>query len=149
MILQFVSEKQAERFYSLDKILRNNTQISKPEDVLKYFGRFFENKRQEYFCCLNLDGANNIISSRIITIGLINHSPVHPREVFRDAILDSAVSMILVHNHPSGSITPSQADRNITDTLVNAGNIIGIEIVDHIIIGKKNGHMSFKAVGYI
>lgn len=93
-------------------------------------------KKQEYFVCLTLDGANRLIAKRIITIGTLTSSLVHPREVFAEAITDRAASIIVAHNHPSGNLQASQADRDVTTRLINAGELLGIKLVDHIIITK-------------
>ena len=95
-------------------------------------------KKQEYFVCLTLDGANRLIAKRVVTIGTLTASLVHPREVFADAIVDRAASIIVVHNHPSGSLEASTADREATNRLRQAGELLGINLVDHIIITKDN-----------
>lgn len=95
-------------------------------------------KRQEYFVCLTLDGANRLIAKRTITIGTLTSSLVHPREVFADAISDRAASIIVAHNHPSGSLNPSQADKEITERLNSASIVLGIKLNDHIIVTKSN-----------
>ena len=95
-------------------------------------------KKQEYFVCLTLDGANRLIAKRIITIGTLTSSLVHPREVFADAITDRAASVIVAHNHPSGSLTPSQADLSVTRQLVEAGKLLGIDLIDHILVTKDS-----------
>ena len=89
-------------------------------------------KKQEYFVCLTLDGANRLIAKRIITIGTLTASLVHPREVFADAITDRAASIIVAHNHPSGNLEPSQADHDVTERLQRAGVLLGIELIDHV-----------------
>ena len=94
-------------------------------------------KKQEYFLYLTLDGANHLIAKRIITIGTLTASLVHPREVFAEAITDRAASIIVAHNHPSGNLEPSQADRGVTSRLKEASAIIGIELIDHIIVTKN------------
>jgi DNA repair protein RadC len=99
--------------------------------------------KKEYFKIIILDTKNQIISIENISIGNLNSSIVHPREVFNIAIKRSANSVILVHNHPSGDPTPSTEDINITHRLIDAGNIIGIKVLDHIIIGD-NKYISFK-----
>lgn len=91
-------------------------------------------KKQEYFVCLTLDGANRLIAKRVITIGTLTSSLVHPREVFADAITDRAASIIVAHNHPSGSLEPSQADRKVTSQLKEAGDLLGIALIDHLIV---------------
>lgn len=95
-------------------------------------------KKQEYFVCLTLDGANRLISKRIITIGTLTSSLVHPREVFAEAISDRAASIIVAHNHPSGNLQSSDADRRVTERLKEAGVLLGINLVDHIIVTSKD-----------
>ncbi len=96
------------------------------------------NKKQEYLVCLTLDGANKLITKRTITIGTLTSSLVHPREVFADAISDRSASIILAHNHPSGNSEPSQADIDVTNRLREAGELIGIKLIDHIIVTKNS-----------
>ncbi len=91
-------------------------------------------KKQEYFVCLTLDGANRLIAKRVISIGTLTSSLVHPREVFADAITDRAASIIVAHNHPSGNLEPSQTDINVTTRLHEAGELLGIQLMDHIIV---------------
>lgn len=91
-------------------------------------------KKQEYLVCLTLDGANRLIAKRIITIGTLTSSLVHPREVFADAITDRAASIIVAHNHPSGRLVASQEDKEVTKRLVSVGEIVGIDVIDHIIV---------------
>ena len=95
-------------------------------------------KKQEYFVCLTLDGANRLISKRIITIGTLTSSLVHPQEVFAEAISDRAASIIVAHNHPSGNLQSSDADRQVTERLKEAGVLLGINLVDHIIVTSKD-----------
>lgn len=93
-------------------------------------------KKQEYFVCLTLDGANRLIAKRTITIGTLTSSLVHPREVFADAITDRAASVIVAHNHPSGNLEPSQADILLTQRLINAASLLGIQLIEHIIVSR-------------
>lgn len=95
-------------------------------------------KSQEYFVCLTLDGAHRLIAKRIITIGTLNASLVHPREVFADAITDRAASIIVAHNHPSGTLEPSEADTAVTQRLQEAGKLLGIEVVDHLVVTPRS-----------
>ena len=95
-------------------------------------------KKQEHFVCLTLDGANRLIAKRVVTIGTLTASLVHPREVFADAITDRAAGIIVAHNHPSGSLEISQADRDVTDRLTEAGKLLGITLIDHIIVTKDS-----------
>lgn len=94
-------------------------------------------KKQEYFVCLTLDGANRLIAKRVISIGTLTASLVHPREVFAEAITDRAASIIVAHNHPSGNLEPSIADKEVTERLRQAGEILGIEVLDHLILGGE------------
>lgn len=121
--------------------------VMKPEDILSLVTEIKE-KRQEHFVCITLNGAGEMIDKRVITVGLLNHSLVHPREVFADAITDRAASIICVHNHPSGSIEPSSQDILITNQLKDAGTLLGIQLLDHIIV-TKNGYCSMKEKGLI
>ena len=91
-------------------------------------------KKQEYFVCLTLDGANRLIARRIITIGTLTASLVHPREVFADAITDRAASIIVAHNHPSGSLEASIADHEVTGRLTEVSKLLGVNLNDHIIV---------------
>jgi len=95
-------------------------------------------KKQEYFICLTLDGANRLIAKRTITIGTLTSSLVHPREVFADAITDRAASIIVAHNHPSGSLEASKADIEVTNQLHKAGNVLGITVLDHVIVTNNS-----------
>lgn len=121
--------------------------VVKPEDVLPLVAGF-RDKRQEHFCCITLNGAGEVLGNRIITIGLLNHSLVHPREVFADAIMDRAASIICVHNHPSGSLEPSPQDIAITTQLREAGSLVGIQLIDHVIV-TKTGHLSMRERGLV
>lgn len=124
------------------RLLKESIVIQKAEDILPLIARI-ANKKQEYFLCISLNGANEVIGNRVVTVGLLNTNQVHPREVFVDAISDRAASVILAHNHPSGILKPSPDDIATTRQLVDAGKILGISVLDHIIITKK-GHLSFK-----
>lgn len=95
------------------------------------------NKQQEHFVLLTLDGANRLINMRTITMGTLTASLVHPREVFAPAIEDRAASIIVAHNHPSGSLEASDADKQITKQLQQAGEILGIKLLEHIIVAKN------------
>lgn len=117
------------------------------DDVLRLTEEL-KDKKQEYFLSLTLDGASNLIQKRIVFIGTLNHSIVHPREIFADAITDRAAGIIFVHNHPSGDSEPSKQDIEITKRLVEVGKIVGIEVIDHIIIGK-DGYYSFQGEGML
>ena len=119
--------------------------IQKAQDVLPLIMPIAD-KKQEHFLCLSLNGANEVIGNRVVTVGLLNSSQVHPREVFAEVISDRAASVILAHNHPSGVLKPSPEDITINQQLIDAGGILGITVLDHIIITKK-GYLSFKEAG--
>lgn len=121
--------------------------IHSPSDSYSALKKF-HNKRQEHFLVMTLNGAHGIIAIRIVSIGLVNRAIVHPRELFRPAIVDNAVAVILAHNHPSGRTDPSAEDRDITNRLIQAGELLGIEVLDHVII-SKNGYYSFTEHGLI
>lgn len=123
------------------------TQISCPLTIAEHM-KWLNNEVQEHFCTITVNGHNDIIETRIITIGTLNFSPVHPREVFAPAITDRAKSIILVHNHPSGDPEPSVPDIDVTKQLIKAGEILGIDVLDHIVIAK-NGFVSLKERGLI
>jgi DNA repair protein RadC len=122
------------RYYKKDE---NTVKISSPSDVLPLVS-FLAGKKQEYFICITLSGAHEVISLRTVTVGLLNHSLVHPREVFAEAITDRAAAVICVHNHPSGSLEPSSQDIAITRQLAEAGNVVGIRLLDHLIVAGTN-----------
>lgn len=121
--------------------------VTRPDDVLPLVAHL-RDKRQEHFCCITLNGAGEVLGNRIITVGLLNHSLVHPREVFADAITDRAASIICVHNHPSGSLEPSSQDIAITAQLKEAGALVGIQLIDHVIV-TKTGHVSMRERGLV
>lgn len=109
--------------------------LDSPEKVVEQL-KDIRDKKQEYFICLTLDGANRLIAKRTISIGTLTASLVHPREVFADAITDRAASIIVAHNHPSGNLKPSKADKDVTNRLKETADIIGIDLLDHLIIAK-------------
>ena len=109
--------------------------IDSAEKAVELLGDI-RSKKQEYFVCLTLDGANRLIAKRVISIGTLTASLVHPREVFAEAITDRAASIIVAHNHPSGNLEPSIADKEVTERLRQAGEILGIEVLDHLILGE-------------
>lgn len=109
--------------------------IDSPEKAAEQFADI-RDKKQEYFVCLTLDGANRLIAKRVISIGTLTASLVHPREVFAEAITDRAASIVVAHNHPSGNLEPSIADKEVTERLRQAGEILGIEVLDHLILGE-------------
>jgi len=110
--------------------------IDTPEKAAKQLA-FIKNEMREHFVCITLDATNRMIACRVISIGTLTTSLVHPREVFRDAILDHAASIIVGHNHPSGSLEVSEADKNITARLRRGASLLGIPMQWHIIIARR------------
>ena len=113
-----------------------------PDNIYLDNLHLFKNKKQEYFYCLYLDNKNNLIERKLLFMGTINRSIVHPREIFKEAYLTSASKIICIHNHPSGDITPSMEDIRLTKSLIEIGKLQGIDIIDHVIIGD-NTYYSF------
>ncbi len=109
--------------------------IDSPEKAVEQLADI-RDKKQEHFVVMTLDGANRLIAKRIITIGTLTSSLVHPREVFADAITDRAASIIVAHNHPSGNPVASQDDINVSIRLQKVGEILGINMIDHLVVTK-------------
>lgn len=126
---------------------RGAPKVREPEEALPYFQEL-RDKKQEHFAVLTLNGANEVIQFRVITVGLLNSSQVHPREVFAEAIADRAAAVIVGHNHPSGNLQPSPEDLTITRQLAEAGRLLGIELLDHLIV-TKTGWLSLRREGYL
>ncbi len=112
------------------------SKISSAQDVVSLYSPKLSHLPKEHFCAIFLNTKNEVIAEQVVSIGTINSSLVHPREVFNGAIKNLAHSLIIVHNHPSGDPTPSQEDVTITKRLSKAGNVLGVPLLDHIIIGK-------------
>ncbi len=112
--------------------------INSSKDVFYFYKDLFLDKKQELFYCLYLNNKNYVIERKLLFMGTINKSVVHPREVFKNAYLSSASGIICIHNHPSGDVTPSLEDKRFTKALVDIGNVQNIPILDHIIIGEDN-----------
>lgn len=129
------------------RIKPEGLKITTPADVLPLI-RHYADRKQEHFLCATINGANEVINVRVISIGLIDCSPVHPREVFADAISDRASGIIVAHNHPSGSLEPSANDSVATRQLKAAGQIVGIELLDHIIF-NRTAYFSFLEKGLL
>ncbi len=117
-------------------LVRDSTPLMSHSDILGRLGDI-RAKQQEYFVGLSLDGGQRLIAQRTITIGTLDAVIAHPREVFADAIVDRAASLVIAHNHPSGDAEPSQQDITLTQHLVAAGQLLGISLRDHIIVTKK------------
>ncbi|PFA23100.1 MULTISPECIES: RadC family protein [Bacillus cereus group] len=127
---------------------QNRYSIRSPEDCARYMMEEMRFLQQEHFVCLYLNTKNQVMHRQTVFIGSLNASIVHPREVFKEAFRRAAASIICLHNHPSGDPTPSREDIEVTKRLVDCGRIIGIEILDHIIIGDHK-FVSLKEKGHI
>lgn len=141
---QILASIELSKRYLSDK---QKIRISSSRDVYEELIPY-KDKQQEYFLCIYLDGANHLINTEVISIGTLNQSLVHPREVFSYAIEKRCASIILAHNHPSGTLEPSLSDINITKRLQEAGKILGIDVLDHVIF-TNDGFYSFKEEGVL
>lgn len=128
--------------------VNHQQQIKSPEDVKNYVMEDMRYYDREHFKCLYLNRKNQVIGLETVSVGGLVSSLVHPREVFKPAVKRSAASVILIHNHPSGDPTPSTEDINITKRLIESGRLLGIEVLDHIIIGDGR-YVSLKATNAI
>ena len=142
-----VGEVRALKIRAMFEIFRKTSRLEKggykssitcAEDVYNHFVDKFRLLKKEHFFCLLLDTKNKIIQEVLVSMGTLNSSVVHPREVFNPAIENSANSIILVHNHPSGDPKPSDEDRKITELLVEVGETVNIKVLDHVIIGHED-----------
>ncbi len=120
------------------------TIIKKSLDVFELFKGTFDDKEQEYFYCLYLDNRKKVKKKKLLFIGTINYSVVHPREIFKEAYMVGAVSIIIVHNHPTGNVNPSVQDIETTKKIVQVGRLLGITVDDHVIIGQNNYYSFFE-----
>lgn len=127
------------------RIKPEGLKIETPADILPLIWHFADRK-QEHFIAISINGANEVLNVRVVSVGLIDRSPVHPREVFADVLMDRASSIIVAHNHPAGSLAPSPADLSATKQLKQAGEILGIGLMDHVIF-NRNGYYSFLEAG--
>ena len=128
-------------------LLKETVKVQCAKDVLPLLSDI-ASKSQEHFVCITLNGASELIEKRIVTIGLLDKSLVHPRDVFADVITDRAAAVIFAHNHPSGDLQPSEADLKTQNQLIQAAKILGIRVLDHVIVSKK-GYFSFQEAGLI
>lgn len=122
-----------------------STRFTSPTQIFDLFS-FLQHETKEYFLTLHLDGKTRIVCMEEVSVGSLNQSIVHPREVFKAALLSSAAAIVLIHNHPSLDPTPSREDQEITRRLKEAGDILGIRILNHIIVGES--YLSFVEQGY-
>ena len=126
--------------------INNREAIKTPTDVVSFVRNRLKDKKKEYFLAVMLDTRGQVIKTSEISIGSLDSSIVHPREVFKEAIAASAASVVFVHNHPSGDPTPSEIDIGLNKRLVEAGELLGIEVLDHIVIGNPD-YVSLKSKG--
>lgn len=126
--------------------LESHERYTSPQQVFEHYHYTYRDRRKEYFLALLLDGKNRVIREVRVSEGSLNQSIVHPREVFSQAVRDSAAAVILVHNHPTGDPSPSREDLEITRRLREAGELMGIKVLDHIIIGD-DAFLSFVTQG--
>jgi len=142
--------------YTIDELLQmvhekangyNIKRITSAQDVYSLLIDYSLEDR-EHFILITLDGASKVIEQRVIHIGTLNQSLVHPREVFRPAILDNAAGVIIAHNHPSGTLEASRADIQITQRLKEVAKLVGIELLDHVILSKE-GYYSLSDEGLL
>ena len=122
-----------------------SVKIETPADVLPLI-RHYTDRKQEHLLAITINGANEVLNIRVVSIGLIDRTLFHPREAFADAVADRASGIIIAHNHPSGPLEPSPADIEATRQLKKAGEIVGIELLDHVIFNKLN-YFSFLESG--
>ena len=136
--MQMISAFELAKRYFVQDLPR----IESTKDVIEQ-AHEYRHKKQEYLICLSLDWANRLIKKRVVTIWLLNQSLIHPREVFADPLQDRANSIVLIHNHPSNTREPSQQDKVVTRKIQEAGHILGIKLIDHVIVTKSE-YWSFK-----
>ena len=129
------------------RIKPEGVKIQTPADLLPQI-RHYADRKQEHFLCATINGANEVMNVRVVSIGLIDRSPVHPREVFADAISDRACAIIVAHNHPNGTLEPSTNDLDVTRQLKAAGEVVGISLLDHVIF-NRSGYYSFLENGLL
>lgn len=126
----------------------NAISLSEPKTVANYFRSVYQGEDKEMFCTLFLDTKNRPVKMETVSLGILNQTLVHPREVFRTAIRQGAHSILLAHNHPSGDPEPSSEDLSITRRLIMAGKIIGIPVLDHVIVAESH-YTSFRERGLL
>ncbi len=139
-LFQAVSERYAK------EQLPNTISLTSPQKVAEYLQEKIGREKKEHFMVISLNAQNQLIDAQNISIGTLNSSLIHPREVFVYAIKNFSTSVILAHNHPSGNLTPSKEDVQVSNSLIRVGKIVGIEVLDHLIISSK-GYISMKSLG--
>lgn len=133
-----------------DVPMLSDHRICTPEDAIDVIGKYLCEMDREVLCVVNLKSDNTPINCHIASIGAINQTIAHPREILKSTILSNAASMIIVHCHPSANLTPSKEDTMLTDRMLRLSELIGIPLLDHIIVGGDNSeYFSFKAKGIL
>ena len=121
-----------------DRTLFSSKPVSNPEEAVNLIIREFRDLDREVFMVMNLTCHMQVINLDICSVGTLTYTVVHPRDIFKTSILSNAANVMLIHNHPSGELEPSREDLDITERMVSAGRILGIDVVDHLIIGPKD-----------
>lgn len=128
-----------------DAPILSDRKIQKPEDAIAVVGEVLSEMDREVVCIINLKADGTPINCNFVSMGAVNQAMAEPREIFKSAILSNAVSMIMVHNHPSGNLEPSRADTIMTDRILKLSHMAGIPLIDHVIVGGDNTkYFSFK-----
>ncbi len=122
--------------------------LRSPADVSEVLRKVLPDNSREHFIALYLDGSHSVVGYSIVATGAATSCQVHPREIFQPAVLLGAVSLIIAHNHPSGSLVPSTEDRSVTDNIGKAARLMGVRLLDHIIVTDKSYH-SFQEEGHL
>lgn len=138
--------RESSMLYNID-----TTSIDSPKTAVTIINKVFSLAEEavEVFGILTLNSKNKIVGAHIISVGTLNIAVVHPREVFKPAILNNAAQIIIFHNHPSGDSSPSKEDIVVTQKLVDAGKLLGIEIIDHLIISENDQYFAFSEKGLL
>jgi len=123
--------------------------VTRPEQVARIIRKSVSDPKREHFFALLLTTRHVVLGIETVSVGSLNASIVHPREVFRPAITAAAAAIILAHNHPSGDVAPSDDDMEITNRLVDAGKLLGIEVLDHVIVARDAAFLSFREKGLL
>ena len=130
------------------RVMQSPFNASNPRKIYEHFKTMFQQEEREIFSIVSLDGRNNLISIDTLALGTISSAIIHPRELVKTVLKNNAASVILIHNHPSGSLTPSDADHSITKSIVKTLSMIEVEVLDHIIVSYA-GYKSFSENGWI
>jgi len=147
-IIELMASFELARRIYLKKDIDYSEKFNDPKKIYLNNLYLFKDKQQEYFYCFYLDNKNRLLERKLLFMGTINRSIVHPREIFKEAYLLSASGIICMHNHPSGDLIPSNEDITLTNSLVEIGKLQGIRILDHLIV-SNNGYYSFYEEGKI